>query len=65
MQNFIVLGLIPGTDLQFNFETWLMICAGLAALFILFRLRHSIRALVLGWYVAYLIKHHELTPSLR
>jgi hypothetical protein len=35
MQNFIVLGLIPGTDIQITFAMWLIIALGLVVLFLL------------------------------
>jgi len=65
MQNFIVLGLVPGTDIQFTFGSWLVLCLSLAALLLVFWLRHHIRAFVLSWYVAHLIRRHKLTLTLQ
>lgn len=44
MQNFIVLGLVPGTDIQINFIVWLSGALGLAGLIGL-RLAHALRLL--------------------
>ena len=40
-QNFIVLGIIPGTDIQINFLQWLLATVVLVAVW---ELRHIIRA---------------------
>lgn len=37
MQTFVVLGLIPGTNIQINFQTWLLITAIIVAIFWLHR----------------------------
>ena len=37
MWNFLVLGLVPGTDIQINFELWLLMLALVALVFALKR----------------------------
>lgn len=60
MQNFLVLGYIPGTDIQISFTVWLTAILLGAAVWLAIRERDSLRAAVLAWYVARLIKHHQL-----
>jgi hypothetical protein len=60
MQNFIVLGIIPGTQIQIDFYTWLIIFSSLFVLSVLALKRHSLRTAVLAWYVARLIRHQRL-----
>jgi hypothetical protein len=40
MQSFIVLGLIPGTNIQINFLIWVVFFSILAALAVLFIIKH-------------------------
>ncbi len=42
MYNFLVLGLVPGTNIAISFQAWLIITAGLLAVLFIFRplLRH-------------------------
>ena len=60
MQNFIVLGYVPGTHIQITFGGWLMVSAAVILLAMLFYIRHSFKAWVLSWYVDYLIRHRQL-----
>lgn len=59
MQDFIVLGLIPGTHFQLNFIYWLYIASSLVVLSFLLIYRHKIRAAWLGWRVARLINRNS------
>ena len=54
MWDWIVLGFIPGTDIQVSFENWLVTVAGLTGAYILVReLRTKrIRSFVMLYYVA-------------
>jgi hypothetical protein len=63
VQDFIVLGLIPGTNYQITFILWLYLTAGL----LLFALalhyapkRHVLYTYLLARKVARLIKHYQL-----
>lgn len=60
MQNFLVLGYVPGTDFQINFTMWLCAIILGALVWIALREKYTIRAIVLAWYVAWLVKHHQL-----
>ena len=53
MQNFIVLGIIPGTNVQIDFTTWLVGCTALILVSVLLRERHVLHSWVLSHYVAY------------
>jgi hypothetical protein len=64
MQSFIVLGIIPGTDIQTNLNFWIMV----AALSTLFLLRSPIAALYSAFKhfvalreIANVIEHYEFT----
>lgn len=64
MQDFIVLGLIPGTNYQITFIFWLWLMAGLIGLVVLVyylpaRLTH-LRTYLLARKVARLINHYQL-----
>lgn len=64
MQNFIVLGLIPGTDIQITFEMWLIGAASLLFLITLLGLWH--RLLIRMWLIfVYLMLIAKRQPSLR
>ncbi|MBC7581661.1 hypothetical protein H7097_02200 [Aeromicrobium sp.] len=41
IQNFIVLGIIPGTNVQIDFQLWLTVTLGLVTVWQLRRLLHS------------------------
>jgi len=62
MQNLIVLGLVPGTNIQITFHTWFIgtiLLGVLVLLFALWRTRHVLHNLVLG-FNAYLLSHRRL-----
>jgi hypothetical protein len=64
MQNFIVLGLIPGTDVQITFEMWLIGAASLLFIITLLGLRH--KHLIRRWMIlVYLILITKRQPSLQ
>lgn len=60
MQNFLVLGYVPGTDFQINFTMWLSAIMLGTLVWVALHEKHTIRAVILAWYVARLIKHHQL-----
>jgi hypothetical protein len=63
MQNFIVLGIIPGTNFQTSFNFWLLVGIGLAslpALLFLAHKRHAVRAYFAARKVARLINQLQL-----
>lgn len=59
MQNLIVLGLVPGTQIQINFFGWLAIISMSLLILSLATKRHTVRAAILSWYVARLIRHYN------
>lgn len=65
MQDFIVLGLIPGTQFQINFMLWLYISFSLFLSILILKERHQLHAAWLAWRVARLIKHGTAQPRLR
>ena len=53
MWSFLVLGIIPGTDIQINFKLWLLVLSGSALLFVCTRaLLRKVR------------QHAQLPPSI-
>ena len=60
MQNFIVLGLIPGTDIQITFEMWLISAASLLFLILLlgFWHRHLFRTWLILAYLILITRRH-------
>lgn len=63
MQNFIVLGIIPGTDFQTTFMFWVCTAAGFTATLVAVHYlpkRHALRAYLAARKIARLIKHYEL-----
>ena len=63
MQDFIVLGIIPGTDYQLTFTFWLAVAGTLVVLPVLVRLwrrRYAFAAILLSLYVARLISRRRL-----
>lgn len=63
MQSFLVLGLVPGTNIQINFALWVGFIVSLLSLFWLVRLapkRHAIRAYFIARKVARLIDRYQL-----
>ncbi len=55
MQNFIVLGYVPGTQIQINFYSWLLCFVVFAAILIWLFGRKIIQQWLLGWRVAHII----------
>jgi hypothetical protein len=53
MQNFIVLGYIPGTQIQINFTGWLVITASLVCMSLIINLLHRHRAIARGFAKIY------------
>jgi hypothetical protein len=43
MYSFIVLGIVPGTNIQISFQAWLLMLAGLVALIMVFIASHRLR----------------------
>lgn len=65
-QNFIVLGLIPGTHVQITFQLWSQVMAMLITIFAgIYVLRHHKRLtiLILGLYVRHAVKGQQLVGS--
>jgi len=62
MQNFIVLGIIPGTNIQLNFTAWLYVCITLVTTSLVMYERHAIRSWLLSHYVAYRINRLRIAP---
>ncbi len=63
MQNFIVLGIIPGTDIQTTFTFWLMVAIGFCALVSLpfvFGAVRRLRAFIVAYRIARTIEQFEL-----
>lgn len=63
MQNFIVLGIIPGTNFQTTFDFWLGAGAVLFSLPLLLRLyhkRHVLHAYLAGRKINHFILHYRL-----
>jgi hypothetical protein len=63
MQNFIVLGIIPGTSIQLNFSFWLSAAILLACLPVaraLWRHRYVVRNLVVGFMISRVIAQYRL-----
>ena len=64
MQDFIVLGLIPGTNFQITFIFWLWLIAGLTSALALVRLLPAhltqLRTYLLARKVSRLIKRYQL-----
>lgn len=60
MQNLLVLGQVPFTNIYINFWGWLMIVIIGAPLIVLYHRRDGIPAWLLSIYVAWLIRHHKL-----
>jgi len=63
MQDFIVLGIIPGTEYQTTFTFWVAVSAVIIAIPLLIRLwrkRFVLIALVLSAYVAWQISRRQL-----
>lgn len=59
MQDIIVLGLVPGTNIQISFVFWL-ICSIAAAVILFAALkRYVLRAWILAGYVSYLVMRHH------
>jgi hypothetical protein len=48
MYTFLVLGLIPGTNIQINFYAWIIMMVGLAI--VAYRLRPRVVRLVSAWW---------------
>lgn len=60
MQNFIVLGIIPGTNVQLDFTAWLIISASLLIASLLIHERRNIKWLLTSRYVAFRLNHLKL-----
>lgn len=60
MQNFLVLGLVPGTHFQITFTMWLGFVLVLAAVRWSARERYTLKAWVLAGYAAILIRRRHL-----
>ena len=63
MQNFIVLGIIPGTNIQTTFTFWVAVAAILVAIPLLvgaWRRRYAVIAYIIAIRVAWLIDRHQL-----
>lgn len=64
MQNFIVLGIVPGTNFQTTFSFWLAVSLVLGSLPVAIRVwrkRHAVIAVVLAWYIFRQISRRQLT----
>lgn len=64
MQSFIVLGIIPGTDLQLNFGFWLTVWLGLISLPLLralWRRRPLFQAYFVGAQLVWFIDRSQLS----
>jgi hypothetical protein len=67
MQNFIVLGWIPGTHIQITFQLWMQLVVVLLAIsLVVYVVRHRRALLVsfLSLYVRRIIRDSQLTLSL-
>ena len=62
MQNFIVLGLIPGTNLEITFALWLLGGAAIAAMVFAWHLQrtHRVRNWLIATTIAWTIRHRQL-----
>ncbi len=63
MQNFIVLGQIPGTNFETTFNFWLTLSLALILLFSarrLWRKRYSLLAFIRARKIERLMTHHQL-----
>ena len=63
MQNFIVLGIIPGTNLQTTFNFWLSVAICTASIPLIawaWRHRYGVIAYIIALRVAWLIDRHQL-----
>jgi hypothetical protein len=63
MQNIIVLGLVPGTHFQVTFLAWSAVMGTWFAVRLYMKERQALRAFLLAWYVARLIKHRKLVTT--
>ncbi len=57
MQNFIVLGYVPGTHIQINFTGWLIVFCSLVLSMLIIRSRWALRTWLMAWLVARVIRH--------
>ena len=63
MQNFLVLGYIPGTQIQITFGLWLQFVATIllvSALYRAYRHRRGLAVFILSLYVRHIIKDQQL-----
>ena len=60
VQNFIVLGMVPGTQVQISFSDWLLFLASTLLAILLARSRRDIQAWLLSKYISRLVKHSRL-----
>lgn len=64
MQSFIVLGIIPGTNIQTNLNFWLIVATALLVFVLRAQLvaaRNFIQLLITAQKIAHIINHFELT----
>ena len=64
MQSFIVLGLIPGTNVELNFSFWITVWMGLICLPILratWRRRGLLRELIVALQVSWFIDQYQVS----
>ena len=61
MQNFIVLGYVPGTHIQINFSTWLIVFLLFSSLTFVALRQRQIRYRIVALRLAYHIRQHQLT----
>ncbi len=59
MEDFLVLGIVPNTNIQINFESWLILVQSLVLLYLLVRWGHKRFVM---WYTRYL--EHRVLSSL-
>lgn len=63
MENFIVLGIIPGTDYQTTFSFWLGVAGGFVGMVILAKLwrkRHAIQNALAARQIARVISQYQV-----
>jgi len=60
MQNFIVLGFIPGTQVQITFKMWLIGFAAFVFLTTLVFRRKALRSWLVAYCVSHAIRHLKL-----
>ncbi|MFA5003738.1 MAG: hypothetical protein WC498_00450 [Candidatus Saccharimonadales bacterium] len=60
MKELIVLGLVPGTNIQISFLGWIIIFSTSFFVVVAFKRRFTVRSWILAWYVAHLIRRYRL-----